>query len=132
MRSRHLVIKQYFTFVALGGVAVIVELVLFSLIVYVFSINFLISSFVSFWFGATVSYALNRKYNFDRRKVLSLYSTYSRYLTVNIFTSIIDLFIMYFAVNYLIWTNLSAKSLSVILVSIINFSLHKTWTFKVK
>ncbi len=122
-------------FLAFGAVALIAESGTFFLLVNYTDVYYIFSTIISFWVGASIAFLLNNKFTFNKKGIVSDYVAYPRYLSVNIFGSALDAFIVWASALALVGISgnyglFIGKAISICTVAIVSFILHKKWTFK--
>lgn len=111
----------------IGGSCAFLDFVIFSAFVHI-GINYLISNSIGVICGIVTSFFLNRKYNFkvtdktERRFLL--------FFLVGLFGLMLSSLILYICVKQLDWNDFYAKILTIGIVSLIQFIINKTVTFK--
>ena len=127
----HIEVMRYLIF---GVLTTVINIVAYSIGLYIFHIPNLISNIIAWILSVTVAYLTNRVYVFDSKantakaifvEVVSFFA--SRLITLGV-----DEAIMFITVDKLLWNGLLMKIISNIIVIILNFILSKLIVFRKK
>jgi putative flippase GtrA len=132
---KNILYKKIIAFIFFGSFAIVFEFFAYSLFLHI-GFHYLISTIVSYWLGASVSFLLNNYYNFNKDGNVRAQIAYIKYLSVNLIAFSIDFSVVFLLVNF-IFANFDAKKIiakvfSIIIVAVVTFILHNFWTFKIK
>lgn len=130
---------QFIRSLIAGGAASLVDISIFSTAVNIFQINYIISNTVSFIFGLTVNYLLNREWVFNKEVhntkrdflLFSLVGITGLILSNILLFTLIDLRLIYYVIDFPNdrLTNFASKALVILLVFIWNFTARKKFIF---
>lgn len=82
-------IIKCFKYCMVGGTGAIVDFTLYSLLIYIFNLNYLISNIFSFSFAILVGYYLQKNWTFQYRAE-KISKTFNRYVQVVVITYILN------------------------------------------
>lgn len=124
-RSIH---RQFILFTVIGGICFVIDISLLALFVGILSINILIATALSFVLATGVNYALSIKFIFKNGKHQK-----NKEVTYFFFVSIVSLFLtlglMYCLSNILQVWYIYSKIITVMIISILTYSLKKKLVF---
>ena len=89
-------IKRFFKFGLVGGLGTVINLVIFALLTFA-GVNYMISSVIAFIIAATSNYILNSIYVFDDRGHKRTKILWIKFMSVSVFSLVINLIIRYFS-----------------------------------
>lgn len=127
------VARQFLLFNAFGLVASIVQIYSYA----IFNKShfyYLISSALSYWLAASVGFIFNYRITFNTPDKVSKRNLYYKYIAVSLFGSLIDVFLVFILAELIFSSNANgkiiSKVISIIILAIVAFYLHKHFTFK--
>lgn len=100
----------------------------YTFLVRVIGMNYLVANCISVVVGITTSFTLNRKYNFkvtDRT-----FRRFAMFFTVGICGMLLSNLVLYICIDKLMLDSIISKLLSIVLVVFIQFLINKFITFK--
>lgn len=123
--------KSFILYVVFGVLTTIVNMVVYGLCYDIFKMGNVISTIIAWFVAVVLAYATNKVWVFDSKsfapKVL-LYEL-ATFFSCRILTGILDVAIMYFAVDIMAWNGKLFKLISNVLVIILNFIASKLIIF---
>ena len=124
--------KQAIAYLFFGGLTTIINIVVYYILYYQLSVNNFTSNVVAWIIAVLFAYITNKIYVFQKRslKPQAILKEVLSYAVCRLSTGILDVFIMYFAIDLMQWNALFWKVFTNILVIIGNFVLNKYWIFK--
>jgi putative flippase GtrA len=124
---RHLALLIPYTGSGMTGFAL--DLFLFSLLLTVIHVHYLIATILGFLVGASLHFILSRRYVFTRSK-RTLRTAYAYFLTIALLGLITVSALMYVAVDVLNTPEVAARIAVAGLVGLCSFYLHKRFSFR--
>lgn len=121
------VFKEFVGYLLTGGVATIVDLVVFSILVNL-GLGYIVSLCISFTFGASTNFFLSRRFVFDVYYENRLIQ-YGVFMTVALNILLMNLGIMKILVDYANWEPIVSRLFSACCVVIISFITQKFFAF---
>ncbi len=122
------VIRQLVKYFIIGGLAAVTNLSMFYVLAYILNLYYLVSAAIGFVSGAVLNYTLNRKYTFK-----NTYRNKTKQFTVFLIVASTSLIwnelLIYFFVEYIALSKMIAAVLSVGIVFLWSFAMHKIITF---
>lgn len=126
-------LKQFISYVFVGGTAALVEWASFSLALYVFGMNHLMATIVSFLIATFVNWILGRKLTFkDSCRDYSLIKDCLQVYLASLMGLGINLLLMFVFVDVWQWQPLLSKVLATGIVFIWNFLIRKFFIYRKK
>lgn len=124
--------KQAIAYLFFGGLTTIINIVVYYISYYQLSVNNFTSNVVAWIIAVLFAYITNKIYVFQKRSLTpqAILKEVSSYAVCRLSTGILDVSIMYFAIDLMQWNALFWKVFTNILVIIGNFVLSKYWIFK--
>ncbi|KKR22175.1 MAG: hypothetical protein UT50_C0001G0087 [Candidatus Moranbacteria bacterium GW2011_GWA2_39_41] len=121
--------NQLVIYLVIGGFSAGFDYLVFSILVNLFGIQYLIANIYSVNCGIITSFILNRQFNFKvRDRILFRMLSFYTIGLVGLFISSGLLIVM---IEWLSYNKLVAKIISIIVIALIQFSLNKFITFKI-
>ena len=121
-------VKLFFGYVLFAGIATIVDLGLLFVLTEFVNLHYLTSAALSYMFGMTTNYSLNKLFNF-RNKSKRIILQFGLFIFVALIGLILNQLILWFLVeSFKIWY-MSAKLVSILIVMLWSFWGHKNITF---
>ena len=122
--------RNFILYGIIGLIATVVDVSIFQLLINKIKINYIVANCVSMPIGAFLSFTLNSYYNFKvKNDFFKRFLTFFIIILVGFFISNVLIYLM---VHFLTIEKLVAKSISIICVALLQFSLNKVITFKNK
>lgn len=126
-------IKQFISYVFVGGMAALVEWATFSLALYVLGLNHLLATVISFLLATFVNWILGRKLTFkDHCNNYSLIRDCLQVYLASLMGLGINLLLMYVFVDIWKWQPLLSKVLATGIVFVWNFLVRKLFIYRNK
>jgi putative flippase GtrA len=118
--------KQLLKYLSVGLVGVIVDFVLLYLFTEFLGLFYLISATLSYIFGITANFILNKKYTFkfEQNKFRKNFKAFSSYFIVSISSMVITLLFMSLAVEFLNLDYMFAKIIISLLMLSYRYGIH--------
>ncbi len=105
---------KYFKYCIVGGTGAITDFTLYSLIIYTFHLNYLISNIFSFTFATLIVYYLQKNWTFQYFTNKNL-KTFNRYLSLVVITYILNNIILIISVQLLSIGLLASKVIQILI-----------------
>lgn len=122
-KFRHLILYGL-----IGGFSSGLDFLLYTALVELAALNYMIANCISVLVGITVSFLLNRKYNFKvEDKTLRRFFIF---LSVGLGGLLFSNLILYLCIEYMCLSELVSKVISIVPVVLLQFILNKFITFK--
>ena len=135
MRQIKLIISSIFTtyrelilYAIIGGLSAGLDFGIYYLLTTFLSIYYLVANVISISFGISLSFFLNRKYNFQVTDYLI--RRFIVFVSIGLVGMVISSLLLYFFIEVIYLETLVSKLLSIILVVILQFLMNKFITFK--
>lgn len=124
--------KQAIAYLFFGGLTTIINIVVYYLLYYKISVNNFTSNVVAWIIAVLFAYITNKVYVFQKHSlnIRAIIKETMSFAVCRLSTGILDVSIMYFAIDLMQWNALFWKVIANILVIISNFVLSKYWIFK--
>ena len=123
--------REFLLYGIIGGACATLDFLIYSFILYLSSGDYLLlANTIGVLCGIAASFTLNRQYNFKvkdhtvRRFVI--------FLSVGLSGLVISSALLYILVDNLGWNKLYAKLFTIVIVSVFQFIMNKSLTFKAK
>lgn len=120
--------REIFLYLIIGSISAFTDFSLYYLLTKHSDINYLIINFFTVLIGISLSFILNRKYNFKVRD--HIVKRFIIFFSVGLVGLLVSSIILYFFVEYLFINIFLSKFLSIFLVVALQFILNKFVTFK--
>jgi putative flippase GtrA len=120
--------RIFFTYVLIGTIATLLDMVILYLLSDVLLINYVISNFISVFGGISLSFFLNSKYNFKKTDKIAIKFMY--FASVCIIGMLVGSTIFVFLYENLAIFKFISKAISVIIAGILQFLFNKNVTFR--
>jgi len=129
---RRFLIQQLIRFAIVGGIATVVDFAIYIFLTRGFSFwreNYLWANLIALFIGATLNFNWNRQWTFfyQGRNIFGPYFKF--WLTVAVTIALYQ-FLLYLAVDFLLFYDLLAKIIVAILIMLLRFIIQKYWVFK--
>lgn len=112
----------------IGGFSAGIDFVVFYSLTNILGVYYLVANIFSVTIGITISFILNKKYNFKvKDRVLKRFLIF---ISIGFGGLLLSSTLLYFFVDILILDKIISKILSIVLVVLIQFILNKFITFK--
>lgn len=113
----------------IGGFSASVDFIIYYILTTTINFHYLISNFISIIAGITISFFLNREFNFKTKN--KLIKRLLIFLTFGFLGLIISSLLLYCFIEFFNLSKIMSKILSIVLVVILQFLLNKHITFKI-
>jgi len=123
--------RRYYRFITIGGLCFLVNLATLYVATDLFGLHYLVSMVISILIANTLGWALNRRWTFSTTQMPALVE-FSRYLSANIGLFAINLALMAILVSALNVHYLMASAILAVCMTILNFTIHRDWSFRKK
>ena len=121
--------KQYLKYFVVGSLGTLINLIVLYFSVELVGLPYLFGGALGFTLGVTFNYFLNKEWTFyDKGSVT--FKQYRRYLYVSLIGLIGGTSLLYLFVEFLGLWYLFSQIISIIIMGIVSFILHRFWTFK--
>ena len=121
--------KQYLKYFVVGSLGTLINLIVLYFSVELVGLPYLFGGALGFTLGVTSNYFLNKEWTFyDKGSVT--FKQYRRYLYVSLIGLIGGTSLLYLFVEFLGLWYLFSQIISIIIMGIVSFILHRFWTFK--
>jgi putative flippase GtrA len=122
-RFRHLILYGI-----IGSFSSSIDFAIFTLLVQIVGLHYLVANCISILAGITTSFFLNRNYNFKVKD--NVRGRFAIFLTVGLCGLMLSNIVLYVCVSILDMNKLVSKLLSIVLVVFFQFLINKYITFK--
>ena len=122
-------IKMICKYCISGGIGAIIDFGLYSILIYCFSTNYLISNFISFSCGTLTTYYLQKNWTFQyntNKKV----AVFQRYVLALIGTYILNTGLLYSFIGILNINMFAAKVIQIGISTLWGFTINSIYVFK--
>ena len=126
-------IGQFIKFCLVGSAGLLVNLAVFSALIYVKHLHHLIAAVVSFFVAFTCNFCFNRFWTFKvcgGNSQTAAHRQYGRFLTVCLLGLGVNLVVLHFLLSVLGWHELLAQLTAILVATSLNFFGSKKWAFK--
>ncbi|MGG3471237.1 GtrA family protein [Neobacillus pocheonensis] len=120
--------EKFIKYCSIGVTGIIVDIGTFWLLTMVAGINIQIANFISISLGQTNNFILNAIFTFKVKD--KLFSRYLKYYSVALVGFAITALILFIFVQLLNFNKILVKIIAILIVTVLQFSLHKSITFK--
>lgn len=127
----HKVYSKYGNFIkfcVVGGMNTGVSLVFYWLLLKL-GMHYLYANGVGYIAGVLTGYILSSKYVFKTKKTVG---TFLKFIFVYLITFVVNIALMYILVDKLLFSEIIAPVIVIMINLIINYFLNKMWTFRLK
>jgi putative flippase GtrA len=114
----------------IGILSASIDFLVFYMLVTILEIFYLIANIFSVTMGITISFILNRNYNFKVKD--NIFKRFLVFILVGFFGLLLSSILLYFFVDILAFDKVISKILSILFVVLIQFLLNTFITFKKK
>ena len=125
-------IKQYFKFIIVGGIGVVINLTILFLLTEFLGIYYIVSEIIAFITAIIHNYSINKIWTFKERLKDESLKKFSQYFLISLIGLVINLIVLYFLVEFFHIWYIIAELFATTISSIVNFYGNKFWTFKDK
>ena len=115
-------------YILFGVVSVTFDIFIFQISISFFNIPYLISNFLSINIGIATSFLLNYNFNFNKND--KLFKRFILFYLIGLFGIFISTLSLYFFIDLMNFNKIGSKLISVIIVSILQYTLNLKITFK--
>jgi len=127
-----MLLKQYFKFIIVGFIGVIINLSILFIFTEVFIMFYLFSEIIAFLIAITHNYIINKIWTFEEKLLESSIQKYFKYLSVSCIGLGVNLLILFCLVEiYFLWY-IFAEIIATSISSIVNFFGNNFFTFRKK
>jgi len=112
-----------------GGTGAIIDFGLYSILIYFFSTNYLVSNFISFSCGTLTTYYLQKNWTFQYKTNKNV-AVFQRYILAIIGTYILNNVLLFSFIDILNVDVFAAKVLQIVISTIWGFSISSIYVFK--
>ena len=112
----------------IGSFSAGIDFVVFYELTNIIGIYYLVANIFSVTIGITISFILNKKYNFKVRD--KVFKRYLIFISIGLGGLLLSSSLLYFFVDIFTLDKIISKILSIVLVVLIQFLLNKSITFK--
>jgi len=120
--------KNFIKYCIIGVSGATLDFLLYTFLINVFSIHYLIANVISTVLGITNNFFLNAFFNFKVSD--NLIKRFISFFSIGIFGMIISEFLLYLLIDKYSTNEIIAKIITIFVITIIQFSLNKLITFK--
>jgi putative flippase GtrA len=120
--------EKFIKYCSFGVTGVIFDIITFWLLTTVAGINIQLANFISISLCQTINFFLNAIFNFKVKD--NIFSRYLKYYSVGLVASAITALILFIFVQLLNYNQILVKILAILFVTVIQFSLNQSITFK--
>jgi putative flippase GtrA len=122
-------IKKICKYCLSGGTGAIIDFGLYSLLIYFFSTNYLVSNLISFSCGTVVTYYLQKNWTFQY-KTNNNVAVFQRYILAVIGTYVLNNVLLFTFIDIMIINVFVAKLLQIAISTIWAYSINSLYVFK--
>lgn len=126
-------IGQFIKFCLVGSMGLLVNLAVFSALIYALHVHHLAAAVVSFGVAFTCNFCFNRTWTFKvcgANSRDSIRTQYGRFLTVCLLGLGVNLLVLHFLLSVLGWNEVIAQLFAILTATALNFMASKKWAFK--
>lgn len=123
--------KKIFKYCVSGGTGAIIDFGLYSILIYLFSTNYLVSNFISFSCATLVTYYLQKNWTFEY-KTNNNVVVFQRFILAVIITYILNNVLLFAFIDVLTINVFFAKILQIVVSTIWGYSINSIYVFKKK
>ena len=125
--------NQFVRFALVGSSGVLTNLAVYSSLIYLLYVHYLIAATVSFVTAMTGNFILNLRWTFKTHDqgIRAIGDQYLRYATVTIISYGINIVALWILVDFWDWHKVLAQLTAIFMTTISNFLGSKLWAFKV-
>lgn len=121
--------RDFILYAIIGGACATFDFLIYTFIVTALpEFNIILANTISVLAGITLSFVLNRQYNFKVKDKTA--RRFIIFLVVGLSGLAISTFLIFLTVDLWNWNKLYAKLATIVVVSVFQFALNKTITFK--
>ncbi|MEH7336747.1 GtrA family protein [Neobacillus drentensis] len=120
--------EKFIKYCSIGVTGISLDISTFWLLTMVAGINIQLANFISISLSQTNNFILNAIFNFKVKD--NLFSRYLKYYSVALVGYAITALILFIFVQLLHYNQILVKILAILIVTVIQFSLHQSITFK--
>jgi len=122
-------IKKIIKYCISGGTGAIIDFGLYSILIYFFSTNYLVSNLISFSCGTLTTYYLQKNWTFQY-KTNKKGTVFQRYVLALIGTYILNTGLLFFFIDSLNINIFAAKALQIAISTVWGYSINSIYVFK--
>lgn len=130
MRMKREVTRQFIRFCLIGLESTVLNYLVFLIMFYFLSVNYLVSSAIGFMSGVLLGFIFNKKYTFSSDRKVS--STLLKYLFVYLFSLTVQIVSLHFLTEEIALNPIISNAVLLPVTTIINFFGTKIIVFKNK
>jgi putative flippase GtrA len=123
-------LKQYFQFITVGGIGVIINISLLYLITEFIGIHYMLSEAIAFLIATIHNYLLNKTWTFKEKLQEDPFKKFIQYLLVSIVGLMVNLTVLFTLVEFFELWYIFAELFATAVSSAVNYTGNKFWTFK--
>ncbi len=128
---RQKTLAQFAKFCVVGSVGVFVNLLVYTLCLYVAQMHYMVAATLSFVVAVTNNFFLNQAWTFRGRfKVTGIVPRYARFFSVSLLGYVINLLVLYWLVEGWHVHELLSQFIAILIATTGNFLGSKAWVFK--
>ena len=124
--------KQAFKFALVGGIGTFVNIGILFFFTEYFQIFYILSEVIAFIVSGIHNYLLDKLWVFKEKVKAQVGVKYVQFLTISVFSLIINLLVLYTLVEYYHLWYIYAEVIAIMFGFLINFFGNKLWTFRIK
>ncbi len=121
---------QYVKFIVVGSMNTLISFLIFFVCLTFFQCNYFISLVISYVIGILNSYFCNSIWTFNKKYTCS--RQFVKFILVYILTFTINFLLVFMLVDVFRISVLVSQGISLFVVSIVSFVVHKYWSFKIE
>jgi dolichol-phosphate mannosyltransferase len=125
--------NQFVRFALVGSSGVFTNLAVYSILIYLLYVHYLIAATVSFVTAMTGNFILNLRWTFKThgQGIRAIGDQYLRYASVTVISYGINIVVLWILVDFWHWHKVLAQLTAIFMTTISNFLGSKLWAFKV-
>ena len=126
--------KAVLLYLIFGVLTTVINIVAYGLLKNILNIDYMVSNVIAWILAVTVAYITNRSYVFssNNNSKHDIIKEIGRFISVRIFSLVIDVAIMYIGVSLLHINDMFIKVVANVVVIVINYIMSKKIVFKSK
>lgn len=123
-------ILQFLKFCVVGTSGIFVNLLFYTLMIYLFKVNYLVAATVSFCIAASSNYYFNLNWTFHKSLPFPRWQSYIKFFSVSLMGYAINILVLYIMVEKFGLYKLISQAIAIIIATSNNFLGSKVWAFK--
>jgi len=123
-------ISQFLKFCVVGTSGVFVNLFFYTLMIYVFKVNYLVAATISFCIAVSSNYYFNLNWTFNKNVPLPGWQSYIRFFSVSLMGYLVNILVLYIMVEKFELHKLISQVIAIIIATSNNFLGSKIWAFE--